>query len=138
MKKNKQAGFSIIEIVIVLGIVAVARVIATLSLVNKKSSVNLNNVMQQIAATLREAQSKSVANDSGVVWGVHFDNPANNSAFYALFKSSYVPANTLASYPLPSGVIYASSSVTSGGSVDVTFTQYSGLPSASTTLITLQ
>lgn len=122
-----------IELLIVIGVIAALAFISVTTLVGRRSRVELDNTSRKIVATLREAQSRSAAQEGGTIWGVHFDN-ATSPAFYALFKTSYNASNTVSRYPLSANVRYATSSVSSGGTLDITFAQISGIPSTSTAI----
>ncbi len=124
-----------IELLLAIGILIVISVVAISNLQGRRSKKDLDSAVAQVVATLREAQTKSVAQDSGVIWGVHFGNTTNTPAFYALFKTSYSAANTKGYYPLPGAVSYVTSSVAQGSSLDITFAQISGVPSTSTSII---
>ena len=127
-------GFTLVELFLTLSIIAIISIVAISNLSGRKNKSDLNNVASEIAATLREAQTKSVSEDSGVAWGVHFDNTTSKS-FFALFKNSYSQANTFGSQTvLPQNVIFDPGTVPSGQSVDITFAKVTGIPAASTTI----
>jgi type II secretory pathway pseudopilin PulG len=133
------AAFSLIEVMVVLGVMIILSVVAFTSLVGKRSTADLNNTTEQIAALLRESQSHAQAQDQGTVWGVHFASVSSTSpAFFALFKGSWSAANLVGGeYPLPPELSFATSAVPAAGTLDVIFSQLTGLPNASAT-ITLQ
>lgn len=83
--RDKRRAFTIIEIIITIVISAIVAVVIISSLVGEKSTTALNNSVQEAATTLREAQSRSVSQEGGVVWGVHFDNNST-TPFFALYK----------------------------------------------------
>ncbi|GEM_PF-745504 len=130
---SRKKGFTLIEIAVVMGIVVLLSVVGLGSLFNRRSRVDLDNTTRQIVALLREAQSRSAAQENGTIWGVHFDNAATTT-FYALFKTSYNASNTVGSYPLSTVVRFSTASIPSGRTLDITFAQISGNPSTSTPL----
>lgn len=131
---RKSEGFTMIETLVVLGVITVITVVALATLLGRRSRVELDNTTKQIAALLREAQSRSVSQEGGTVWGVHFENSTGTAPFYALFKGTYSATSVVGYYRLPTSVQYSSSSIPQGGSLNITFSQISGIPSTSTTL----
>jgi len=126
-------GTTLIELLVVIGITAILASVTFLSLFGARRQNDLNGATQNIVALLREARSRSVAQDSGTAWGVHFDNAAI-PAFYALFKTSYNSSNTVGYYSLPVNIRYATANFSASGTLDVTFAQISGIPSTSTSV----
>jgi prepilin-type N-terminal cleavage/methylation domain-containing protein len=128
-------GFSLIEVVVVLAIMIILTVVAVVNLRPTLSRKQLDTTAQTMEAVLDEARSRAVSGESGVVWGVHFDNTTSTTPFYSLFQNSYSAANRINYYPLPYGVQFSTSSIASGGSLDVIFNQISGLPPASSSFV---
>lgn len=132
---SNNKGATLVELLIVISVIAIISVVALLNLLGRSAQTDLNNVTEQMASLLREARSRSVSQASSTSWGVHFGNSTATTPFYALFYSqTYGTSTTIGYYRLPSGLDYATSSIPSGSSVDVTFTQLSGQASASTSI----
>lgn len=131
--QHRQA-FTIIEVLVVIGILMTVAVVSLLALTNSRGSEDLNSTAQEIVSTLREAQSRTLSGSNSASWGVYFGNPTNTAPFYALFYGTYTATHTIGHYPLPADLQYLSSSITSGSSYTLTFSPVSGIPSASTTL----
>jgi len=129
-----QKGFTLAEMLIVIAITVILAVVGLINLNSRKSPTELSNATKQIGALLRQAQSDSMANAQAVPWGVHFANATNTSPFYALFRTSYSTATTQGYYRLPPTVTYITSTLASGATLDVLFTQISGAASVSTTI----
>jgi len=129
IRKSHPKGFTLIELVLVMAIVVILSVFTVVSLTGKKNSNDLSLTVSQAAALLREAQGRSVTQAQGVGWGVRFGNATATAPFYALFYGSYTPTSTVGYYRLPTDVAYATSTIPSGGVVDVVFSQISGLAS---------
>lgn len=128
-------GFTLMEILITISIFAILAVIATLNLTGSRNGTNLAGTTKQIGALLREAQSDTMSDDRGTVWGVHFDNAAG-APFYALFASStYSAAAVVGRYPLSAGVTYATSTLPQGSAINIIFAQITGAASASTSIV---
>jgi len=131
---GKKAFSNLIEIILVTALTVILALITAASLLNKRNSLDLDSTTKQISALLHEAQSRSAAEENFTVWGVHFDNSTSTTPFYSLFKTAYLSGGEIGHYRLPSDVKYSTSSISQGASVDVTFSQISGLPSASTSI----
>ena len=122
-------GFSLIELLITIGIVAVLGTIGTMNLVNYRSRNILDLQTQEIVATLRDAQSRSISQENGRPWGIHFENPTSDPDYYSLFASStYNSSDINSTTTLNSAVVFLDPS--SGNSKNVTFSAVTGLPSA--------
>ncbi len=128
-----EKGTTLFELMVVILIIAVLGAVAFVSLFGRTGQTELTSATQQAASLLREARSRSVSQTSSTSWGVHFGN--TSSSFYALFYSStYAQTTTISYYRLPPSVIYATASVPSASSLDITFSQLSGLASVSTSV----
>jgi len=120
---KKSAAFTLVEILIVIGITAALSVVGIGFYVNQQKAKILENTAQEIANYLHYAQQKSVAQEQGLQWGVHFDNPATSSDFYALYTgaSSTTPIETRY---LPAGIEFQTPA--SGSSSTVSYEKMTG------------
>lgn len=134
MSRGGSYGFTLVEIIIVIAIIAIIGVVSLANLARYKNQTNLTSATRQISALLREAQSRSSVQESERTWGVHFENSTNKAPFYALFYDTYSSSTIVEQYTLPNLVSYATSSVGLGSSIEVTFAQISGFPSASASI----
>lgn len=129
-------GFTLIELLVTMGFVVALSFIGILLLTSRKNVTDLTTTTQEIGSTLRNAQSRSVTQASSTQWGVHFDNTSTTAPFYALFATAYGSSTNQGILRLPKTVTFATSSPpAAGSSFDVTFSQITGLPSTSTTVI---
>jgi type II secretory pathway pseudopilin PulG len=160
MKFKKTKAFTLLELLIVVGITTVLAGVGISSYVNQQRAKLLDTSVQEIVGYLRYAQQKAMAQENGQQWGVHFENPSLGDDFYALYCGSTYEAlertHNLAKeteyripsifYPfyafarfissvetryLPKGIEYESP--TAGNSIDVSFNKLTGTNATSTT-----
>jgi len=130
--KQKRNGFTLIEVMMVVGIMVLLAVVAFVNLSSNRNEGSVSTAASQIVALAREAQSNAVSQVQDATWGIHFENPTSTAPFYALFEgSTYSTTSSLGKYPLPTGVGY---SLDSGEAINVTFAPISGAASASTSI----
>lgn len=115
-------GFTLLEILIVSGLVVVVGTFTVVMLQGWRENKELNVATQQMATLLRDAVNKSMLQADGTSWGVHFDNVNPLDPHYAIFYSdTYAPTKVAARYPLPRNLRFDF-----GGGVDCVFSQISG------------
>lgn len=114
--------------------------IVFLYIVGRRGGTEVDSATKQLVATLREAQSRAMSQSQGTAWGVYIHNTTNTQPYFALVSSSTYSTSTRANYfSLPQNVSYASTSLASGASRIIVFSQISGAasPSSSITLVSL-
>ena len=87
-------GFTIFELLIVIGILAVVSGFMIFNLFGYRRYQDINLTTQEIAAVLRNAQNRSIAQEAGGSWGVHFENSATDD-FYELFLGQSYATSTI-------------------------------------------
>ena len=126
-------AFTLIELLIVIGITAIMAVFLIMSPLSFRSRQDLNLTVLEMTAVLRNAQDNSISQESGSVWGIYFDN-TNDSGFYDFFSGSdYSSINIVSRSSLRSNIKFIQPAI--GASSTVIFSAVSGLPVASTTII---
>ncbi|MDO8467270.1 MAG: type II secretion system protein [bacterium] len=123
MKKNP--GFTLIEILVVLGISIILAMGGLFSLSNLRKHQSLRLASEGMVAFLRDAQQRSVSQDGGLGWGVHFDNSASERDSYWRF-SGVDPLIASEKVAIAPGVELETSSD------NVFFSKVSGLPDSAT------
>ncbi|MBI5079210.1 prepilin-type N-terminal cleavage/methylation domain-containing protein [Candidatus Wolfebacteria bacterium] len=127
-------SFTLIEILIVVGIMTILAAIGSVSFFSFRAQNNLNLTTKEILSLLRNAQNRSITQENGVNWGVRLGNPSNQDGFYALFQgAAYSSANTVLRANLPPAVQF--NDPLSGANKDIVFNSISGLPADSATVI---
>ncbi len=123
-----KSGFTLIELLIVIGITVLMSTIGLLTLVNVRANQQLRLTSENLVTFLRDAQQKSISQESGLQWGVRFTHQAGGRDSYQLISGpGFNPAGSVVT--LPNGVEFASAYS------DVTFAPSTGLPGAPATLI---
>lgn len=127
-------GFTLTELLITIGIIAIVSIVASLNLFGYRGAQELDLMVQEIAITLRNAQDRSISQESSSRYGIHFENSVSSGGFYDLFSGATYAAGTIISKnSLRPAIQFLDP--TSGNSKDVIFAPVSGLPNASTTII---
>lgn len=138
--KNQKstAGFSLIEIIIVIGIAAILGIVTVPNYLNISKSKLLKNTVNEIVAEIESATARSRAQENENGWWVHFDNPTGeNNDFYVVCEGAYTSpgsgcateGGTQVSYTsLKAGLSFTDPST--GSSESFVFRKSTGLPTA--------
>lgn len=123
---RKDAGFSLVELILVMSIMATLIGLITINLVNSQQRASLSSLVQNLISDIRQQQIKAMVGDtdggaSANSYGIHID-----SNKYVLFRgTSYDPLETSNfAVNLPKNMIF----VTPG--LDIIFSKVSGEISA--------
>lgn len=142
IKMKKKHGFSLIEIMLSIAIIAVLAVGVSMMLNNYKRSIELDYESKSVVSIIRKAQTYSATGKDEKRWGVYF--ASNNKII--LFRDEgggYATAIYKEEYPLSSSVVIGSVSLNGGGNEiifngqDGSTAQY-GNANGNSTAITLQ
>lgn len=131
----KRAGFTLAELVIVIGITGIIAVAAYVALPYGLRSANtLDIAANELADRLRDAQVKASAQEEGSKWGLHLDAVNGAADTYIVFYGNDYVGGTLAiTVTLP--VIVQFSDPAQGGTKDIIFSKITGYPDAAATII---
>lgn len=114
--KNKNSGFTLIEMAVVLGIFLLISGLIIFNYSDFHSNVSLENLAQDVALNIRRAQSYATgskgAGSEFPGYGIHFNTDSNFVTQHSGGPKSFIFFADLASSPVPSGYpIYDESNV---------------------------
>jgi len=101
-----QKGFTLLEVLIVAGITTILAGVGITSYVNQQRAKLLDTSVQEVVSYLHYAQQKSMAQEDGNQWGVHFENPASGNDFYSLYTGASYTSPEETRY-LPNGITFS-------------------------------
>lgn len=108
---SMRRGFTLIELVVVIGVMALVGTLALVSFVNSRRVRDLAASGQNVLSVLRVAQGKSLAGESGVPWGVRLEA----SRFILFSGASFAGSPTTTAYALPASVEITNIALAGGG-----------------------
>lgn len=123
-------GFTMLELLIVLGIFAVLAAGAAMQLATFQQGVTLESAAKDIVSALRLAHGRALLGEDGDRdgkrdgWGIRFANGTPDDIYYTFYGTAYNSASTTETIYLPSPVIFTSPS--SGNNTDVIFAKLTG------------
>ena len=129
-------GFSLIELLVVIGIIVVISSIGAGFYVNYNKSVEIDSFSKTLSSDLKQAQSKSMigqndSNSLSVKWGIHFVNGVKD--YYEVFSTPTDYSDSakiiVSTNYLPSGITFSDPADSS--SKDIIFNKISGGTSVS-------
>lgn len=126
-----QKGFTLLEVILIMGILAILTTVGFGYYRNFARSIELESATNTLIADLKTAQAKSMAGTDNRKWGIHIVNGASD--YYEMFSTPTTYADATASVSettyLPNGVVF--SSPAEGNTRDVLFTKITGTATAS-------
>lgn len=127
---NPRQGFSLIEILIVVSILAVVGLMATGFYRNFVKNIELESVNKTLVFDLKDARSRAINGEDDLKWGIHLVN--DNNDYYELFSTpaDYVSPSTTVKNTvyLPGTIIFTNPP--SASSTDVIFNKITATTTA--------
>ena len=90
----EQRGFTLVEILVVVGIIVLFLGLSIVQLRSFQQVSYLENTGKEAIAVLRLAQSKTLASEGALQYGVHFDTTSTPNQYTLFQGSSYVARDT--------------------------------------------
>ena len=131
--RTKSAGFTLLELLLTIAILAVVAIFGSINLINYYSRQNLNLTVDEIIAFLRDAQNRSITQESGDQWGVHFSNTTSTKNFQLFHGPDFASGTLAMSRDLRVGVQFVAPAA--GTSTDIIFSKVTGYPNATTSIV---
>src|SRR5574344_1195827 len=103
-KRHFLLGFTLIEILISMGILVLIAGFSFAYLGGFQHKSNTDAAVQKIVSFTREAQMRAKSGQDGMAWGVHWANPLAADDFYSLFRDTYSATSTIETIKLPKSV----------------------------------
>jgi len=138
--KFQEKGFSLLELIISLAIIALLGTVAGLTLVNYQRSMVADTTAREITGQLRLAQRKAISGEDGDLngqgdsWGIRFSNSSDDT-YQVFYGTVYNSASTTATVYLPSSAKFTDP--TEGNTKDIIFTKLTGTTTPETISIAL-
>jgi len=95
IKINSQKSFTLVELIISIGIIAIIIAIAYPNLNPHREKLDVDVETEKIVAYLRETRDRAIAGQDDSSWGVRFVNISNGSDYYMRFKGVIFSSNTI-------------------------------------------
>ncbi len=122
-------SFTLVEILIVVGILAIISTAGFVELAQFKSKHDFDLDAQSITEAISSVQSRAIQQDRGTAWGIRFINSTSTADTYQIFQgSSYSASSVVSSETLSSATIYTNPPP--GFYIDVVFAARTGLPTS--------
>lgn len=141
----KNRGFTLIELIVVVGIMAILATVGTVNYLAQRNKNRLELTGNILVRELNLTMERSRAQENGYQWWIHFNNPAGSANdFYTVCYGTYVSSG--ADCVADGGGSGAQSKRTnlsaglefspgSPATQDVVFSKATGLPTGTTTII---
>jgi len=134
-------GFTLIEVLISIGVLLLVSGAGSLYLFGFRSEGSVENATRQLVGVLSAAQEKSASQEDGSRWGVYIDNRTDPGT-YTLYEinedllalgDETTPGTSTQLIAVSTNVTFASPTI--GTIANIIFSKNTGLPIASTTLV---
>lgn len=148
MKKvSASTGFTLVELLLVIGIIATLGVIGIPNYLGLRNRKRLDSAVERVVREINLGISRSRSQEDGAQWWIHFENPdgADND-FYLVCNGTYSGVSGAncgaeggiqqSKVPLGVGLEFTGFTdiITGGTAKDTVFAKSTGLPTISTTV----
>lgn len=124
MKKSR-SGFTLTELLIVIAITAIISAVGFVSLGNYRGRQAVSSAVDEVSSVIRATRQRSMAQEGGGRWGIHFSNSSTNVSSYTTFRGYAFATGTVdRQYSLPSNISFSNPFTSS--TYDVVFAPLTG------------
>jgi len=122
---SPRRGFTLIEILIAIAVLVTVSVVGFFAFTSYKGGQNIRLTMNELVAVIRDVQKRSITEQDGKQWGLHFINSTGTIHSYEVFSGVDYASGTVNSlYPLKRGVAFGNPG--DGLNMDAIFSAISG------------
>lgn len=122
-----QKGLTLIELLIVIGILVLIGTVGIVSLSGYRSRQDLDLSARRIVNALRDAQQRAITQEAESQWGIRFQGVDSGKDLFHLFSGPSFTAAT-STYDLPPTIEFAD--LGGNKTLDVVFSKLTGLPTS--------
>jgi len=90
---TRKSGFTMIELLVTIGIVAILSSVSFISLGTYRKKQNIERTLDEVVAAVQSTQKRSVTQEGGYAWGMRFENNTTSHT-YEIFKGSTYASST--------------------------------------------
>ncbi len=126
MNKNSHSAFTLIELLIVVAVVAILGTVSFVSISNFGVSNALQRAGEEMAAAFRNTRQRSMSQENGLPWGMHFSNATSGDTYTSFGGTTYASSTSRNAYTLGNGIIFGNPPTST--SADVLFNPITGYP----------
>jgi Tfp pilus assembly protein FimT len=130
--QKKFAGFTLVEIVLVITFMALILTITLGNFFGTKSKYAIITTAEEIAFDLRLAYENAKSQKDGTAWGTRLNNDASGQFFEIFSGDDYASGVKSSRTVLPAEVKFIAPAA--GSNLDVVFAKFTGLPAASASI----
>ena len=122
-------GFTLIELLLVIAIVAVLATVSFVSISSYGVSNTLQRTGEEVAAAFRNTRQRSMSQENGTAWGMHFSNATSGDTYTSFGGTSYTSSTSRNAYTLGNGISFGNPPTST--SADILFNPLTGYPNQS-------
>jgi prepilin-type N-terminal cleavage/methylation domain-containing protein len=122
---NNKNGFTLVELLVVIALTATLATFFFFNLSGYNVSNSLQRVGESVAAALRSTRQKSLSQENGLRWGMHFSNSSTGQTYTIFGGQNFASSTFKNAYTLRSGILFGNPPASS--SLDVVFDPITGV-----------
>lgn len=131
-KKVERCGFSLVELLITIGIIVIIATLTVPSFINYQNRKLLSNSTVELLGYLRDIQQKSISQEGGSQWGIYIETSGSRDSYKVFYGPSYAGGTVTVAVYLPVKIQFINP--TQGLTKEIIFSKLTGLPVSSNTI----